>query len=54
MEADNVKPINKKSIIAPFRNKDIQIGFGAGFPLTDDEEFKYRLIGSIFYHFQHN
>ncbi len=40
--------------IAPFRNKGILIGFGSGFPLTDDEEFKYRLIGSIFYHFQHN
>lgn len=36
--------------VAPFNNKDIQIGFGAGFPLTDDEEFKYRLIASVFYH----
>ena len=36
--------------VAPFKNKDLQLGFGVGFPLTDDEEFKYRLVGSIFYH----
>lgn len=36
--------------VAPFTNKRIQFGFGAGFPLTDDEEFRYRLIGSLFYH----
>jgi len=35
--------------VAPFSNKDIQIGFGAGFLLTNDEEFEYRLIASIFY-----
>jgi hypothetical protein len=36
--------------VAPFKNKDIKIGVGAGFPLTDDEEFEYRLIASLFYH----
>jgi len=36
--------------ILPFKNKNIAFGFGAGFPLTNDEEFNYRLIASIFYH----
>ena len=36
--------------VAPFDNKRIQFGVGAGFPLTDDREFEYRLIASFFYH----
>ena len=31
---------------APFKSKDIKFGFGAGFPMTNDKEFEYRLIGS--------
>ena len=38
-------------IISPFENKLILFGFGAGFPLTNDKEFNYRLVGSFFYHF---
>lgn len=37
--------------ILPFENKDIHLGIGAGFPLTEDEEFEYRLVGSLIYHF---
>ncbi|MEQ9619779.1 MAG: hypothetical protein RIG61_11490 [Deltaproteobacteria bacterium] len=49
-DGESVLNIDPGIKVAPFSNKDIQIGFGAGFPITDDEEFKYRLIASIFYH----
>lgn len=49
-DGESVLNIDPGIKIAPFNNKDIQIGFGAGFPITDDEEFKYRLIASLFYH----
>ncbi len=37
--------------VAPFKNKAIELGFSAGFPMTKDKEFEYRLLGSGFYHF---
>lgn len=49
-DGEFVVNINPGVKVAPFKNKDIEIGFGAGFPLTYDEEFEYRLIASIFYH----
>jgi len=50
-DGESVLNIDHGIKILPFKNKDIAFGFGAGFPLTNDEEFNYRLIGSIFYHF---
>ena len=50
-EGASVLNIDPGVKVAPFANKDIQIGFGAGFPVTNDEEFEYRLIASVFYHF---
>lgn len=50
-DGDSVFNIDPGIKILPFKNKDIHIGFGAGFPLSDDEEFNYRLIGSFIYHF---
>lgn len=50
-EGESVLNIDPGIKVAPFPNKDIQIGFGAGFPVTSDEEFEYRLIASVFYHF---
>lgn len=35
----------------PFKSQELHVGFGAGFPVTHDEEFEYRLIASVFYHF---
>ena len=49
-DGESVLNIDPGILVSPFRNKGIQIGFGAGFPLTDDEEFRYRLIASFFYH----
>jgi hypothetical protein len=49
-DGESVLNIDPGIKVAPFRNKDIKFGFGASFPLTDDEEFEYRLIGSVFYH----
>lgn len=49
-EGESVLNIDPGVLVAPFKNKGIQIGFGAGFPLTDDEEFEYWLIASVFYH----
>ena len=49
-DGESVLNIDPGIKVVPFKNKDLKFGFGAGFPLTDDEEFKYRLIGSIFYH----
>ena len=43
----NVSPGIK---VAPFANKKIELGFSAGFPLVDDDEFDTRFFGSIFYH----
>ena len=37
--------------VKPFSNKRLALGIGAGFPVTDDESFDYRLVGSLFYHF---
>ncbi len=50
-DGESVLNIDPGIKIMPFNNKDIQIGIGAGFPLTEDEAFEYRLIGSLFYHF---
>jgi len=49
-DGEFVVNIDPGAKVAPFKNKDIEIGFGAGFPITDDEEFEYRLIASVFYH----
>lgn len=49
-DGESVLNIDPGIKVAPFNNKDLKFGFGVGFPLTDDEEFEYRLIGSIFYH----
>ena len=49
-DGESVLNIDPGIKVAPFNNKDLKFGFGAGFPLTDDEEFRYRLIGSVFYH----
>jgi len=50
-EGESVLNMDPGIKIAPFNNKDIKIGVGAGFPLTRDEEFKYRIVASLFYHF---
>jgi len=50
-EGESVLNMNSGIKIAPFNNKDIKIGVGAGFPVTRDEEFKYRIVASLFYHF---
>jgi hypothetical protein len=50
-DGESVLNIDPGIKILPFKNKDIHIGFGAGFPLTEDEAFEYRLIGSLIYHF---
>ena len=50
-DGESVLNIDPGIKIKPFSNKDIAIGFGAGFPVTEDESFDYRLIGSLFYHF---
>jgi len=49
-DGESVLNIDPGIKISPFNNKDIDFGFGAGFPLTNDEEFEYRLIASVFYH----
>lgn len=49
-DGESVLNIDPGVKVAPFKNKDIKIGVGAGFPLKDDEEFEYRLIASLFYH----
>jgi len=50
-DGESVLNIDPGIKILPFNNKDIHIGFGVGFPLTEDEAFEYRLIGSLIYHF---
>lgn len=49
-DGESVLNIDPGIKVAPFNNKDLEFGFGAGFPITNDEEFQYRLIGSLFYH----
>jgi len=49
-DGESVLNIDPGVKVAPFKNKDIQFGVGAGFPLTSDEEFEYRLTASVFYH----
>ena len=36
--------------LAPFAKKNLRLGLSVGFPLTHDEEFDLRVIGSLFYH----
>ena len=50
-DGESILNIDPGIKILPFNNKDIHIGFGAGFPLTEDEAFEYRLIGSLICHF---
>ena len=50
-EGESVLNIDPGVKFKPFKSQDLQAGFGAGFPVTDDEEFEYRLIASVFYHF---
>ena len=50
-EGESVLNIDPGVKFKPFKSQDIQVGFGAGFPVTDDEEFEYRLLASVFYHF---
>lgn len=50
-EGESVLNIDPGVKFKPFKSQDLQVGFGAGFPLTNDEEFEYRLIASVFYHF---
>jgi len=50
-DGESVLNIDPGIKILPFSNKDIHLGIGAGFPLTEDEAFEYRLIGSLIYHF---
>lgn len=49
-DGESVLNIDPGIKFAPFKSKDFKFGFGAGFPLTNDKEFEYRLIGSVFYH----
>jgi len=49
-DGESVLNIDPGITVAPFKNKDILFGVGAGFPLTNDKEFEYRLIASVFYH----
>ncbi len=44
-DGESVLNIDPGVKVAPFKNKDILIGVGAGFPLTEDKEFEYRLRG---------
>lgn len=50
-EGESVLNIDPGVKFKPFKSQDLQVGFGAGFPVTNDEEFEYRLIASVFYHF---
>ncbi len=50
-EGESVLNIDPGVKFKPFKSKDLQVVFGAGFPVTNDEEFEYRLIASVFYHF---
>ena len=50
-EGESVLNIDPGVKFKPFKSQDLQVGFGAGFPVTDDEEFEYRLVASVFYHF---
>ncbi|NIT13579.1 MAG: hypothetical protein GTN99_04845, partial [Candidatus Dadabacteria bacterium] len=50
-DGESVLNIDPGLKIKPFTNKNIQLGFSAGFPLTEDEAFEYRLLGSLLYHF---
>ncbi len=50
-DGESILNIDPGIKILPFNNKDIHIGFGAGFPLTEEQAFEYRLIGSLIYHF---
>jgi hypothetical protein len=49
-DGESVLNIDPGIKFAPFKSKDLKFGFGAGFPLTNDKEFEYRLIGTVFYH----
>lgn len=53
-DGESILNIDPGLKIKPFSNKGIAFGFGAGFPLTEDEDFEYRLLGSLFYHFPAN
>lgn len=37
--------------ITPFNDKNLALGVGFSFPVTDDKEFDFGLTSSIFYHF---
>ena len=49
-DGESVLNIDPGITVAPFKDKGIIFGAGMGFPLTDDKEFEYRVIGSVFYH----
>ncbi|MCI0480269.1 MAG: hypothetical protein L0213_01625, partial [Candidatus Dadabacteria bacterium] len=50
-EGESVLNIDPGVKFKPFKTQELHVGFGAGFPVTNDEEFEYRLIASVFYHF---
>ena len=50
-EGESVLNIDPGVKFKPFKSQELHVGFGAGFPVTNDEEFEYRLIASVFYHF---
>jgi hypothetical protein len=49
-DGESLLDIDPGMKVAPVYNKDLKFGFEDGFPLTNDEEFEYKLIGSFFYH----
>ncbi|MEW6145572.1 MAG: hypothetical protein AB1598_11195 [Thermodesulfobacteriota bacterium] len=50
-EGESVLNIDPGVKFKPFKSQELHVGFGAGFPVTHDEEFEVRLIASVFYHF---
>jgi hypothetical protein len=50
-EGESVLNIDPGLKFKPFKSQELHVGFGAGFPVTHDEEFEVRLIASVFYHF---
>jgi hypothetical protein len=50
-EGESVLNIDPGVKFKPFKSQELHVGFGAGFPVTHDEEFEVRLVASVFYHF---
>ncbi len=50
-EGKTIVNITPGILLSPLRNDNLHVGLGVSFPVTDKEEFDFRTIVSIFYHF---